>query len=155
MSLAPRQATVDPRLCQRRPSTHRQVWLSLFWDHCSFLLGLDAHTVLFVPSKTVSLALWNFCNQILLTFKIRFSGDTQSICWTPRLGSLLWDMGLLQQDENFFGIIVLQFVSRPPGSSVVELTATSFKRTYARCHASQDAVARVWVSMAGHCLVHH
>ena len=31
--------------------THRQVWVSLLWSYCSFLLGPGAHKVLFVPSK--------------------------------------------------------------------------------------------------------
>ncbi|KAB0353588.1 hypothetical protein FD755_023712, partial [Muntiacus reevesi] len=33
--------------------THRQVWLSLLWGHCSFLLGHGVHKVLFVPSKSL------------------------------------------------------------------------------------------------------
>ena len=33
--------------------THRQVWVSLLWGHCSFLLGSGAHKVLFVPSKSL------------------------------------------------------------------------------------------------------
>ena len=45
------QATTDPRLCWRLPDTHRQVWVSLLWGHCSFLLGPGAHKLLFVPSK--------------------------------------------------------------------------------------------------------
>ena len=32
--------------------THRQVWLSLLWGHCSFLLGPGVH-VLFVPSENL------------------------------------------------------------------------------------------------------
>ena len=47
------QATDDPRLCQRLLDTHRQVWVSLLWGHCSFLLGPGAHKVLFVPSKSL------------------------------------------------------------------------------------------------------
>ena len=39
MPLTPRDVTVDPRICQRYLDTHRQVWLSLLWGHCSFLLG--------------------------------------------------------------------------------------------------------------------
>ena len=53
MPLTPQQATVDPRLCWRLLDTHRQVWLSLLWGHCSFLLGPGAHKVLFVPSKSL------------------------------------------------------------------------------------------------------
>ena len=47
------QATTNPCLCQRHQDTHRQVWVSLLWGHCSFLLGPGAHKVLFVPSKSL------------------------------------------------------------------------------------------------------
>ena len=40
--------------------THRQVWVSLLWGHCSFLLGPSVHKVLFVPSKSVSPVLRKF-----------------------------------------------------------------------------------------------
>ena len=54
---------VNPRLHQRLLDTQRQVWLSLLWGHCSFLLRLGAHTVLRVPSKSLfSPVLWKFCN---------------------------------------------------------------------------------------------
>ena len=43
------QATADPHLHQRLLDTHGQVWVSLFWGHCSFLLHPGAHKVLFVP----------------------------------------------------------------------------------------------------------
>ena len=46
------QATTDPGLCQRLLDTHRQVWVGL-WGHCSFLLSLGVHKVLFVPSKSL------------------------------------------------------------------------------------------------------
>ena len=38
---------------QRLLDTHGQVWVSLLWGHCSFLLGPDVHKVLFVPSKSL------------------------------------------------------------------------------------------------------
>ena len=41
------QATADPCLCRRLLDTHRQVWVSLLWGHCSFLLGPGAHKVFF------------------------------------------------------------------------------------------------------------
>ena len=47
------QATTDPVFCQRLLNTHRQVWASLLWGHCSFLLGPGAQKVLFVPSKSL------------------------------------------------------------------------------------------------------
>ena len=49
----PQQATINPRLHWRLPDTHGQVWVSLLWGHCSFLLGPGAHKVLFVPSKNL------------------------------------------------------------------------------------------------------
>ena len=48
-----KQATTDPCLRQRLLDTHGQVWVSLLWGHCSFLLGPSVHKVLFVPSKSL------------------------------------------------------------------------------------------------------
>ena len=39
MPLTLHQATAAPRLCCRFLDTHRQVWVSLLWGHCSFILG--------------------------------------------------------------------------------------------------------------------
>ena len=47
------QATTDPHLHQRLLDTHKQVWVSLLWGHCSFLLDPGGHKVLFVPSKSL------------------------------------------------------------------------------------------------------
>ena len=52
-SLTLQQATANPCLYQRLLDTHGQVWVSLFWGHCSFLLGPSAHKVLFVPSQSL------------------------------------------------------------------------------------------------------
>ena len=49
----PAAATADPHLCHRLMDTHGQVRVSLFWGHCSFLLGPGVHKVLFVPSKSL------------------------------------------------------------------------------------------------------
>jgi len=54
------QANADPHLHWRLLDTHSQVWVSLLWGHCSFLLGPGVHKVLFVPSKTVSPVLCKF-----------------------------------------------------------------------------------------------
>ena len=50
---APQQATTDRCLHQRLLVTHRQIWVSLLWGHCCFLLGPGAHKLLFVPSKSL------------------------------------------------------------------------------------------------------
>ena len=49
------------------------------------------------------LVLWMPYNQRLV-FKVRFPGDSQSICQIPRLGNLTWDSEPSQQWENFFDI---------------------------------------------------
>ena len=95
----------------RLPDTHRQVWLSLLWDHCSILLGPDAHRFLLCPPR------------------VCFLWGSQSLCQIPRLGNLLWAPELSQQCKNFFGIIVLQFVGHLLGSSMAGLMETYSKRT--------------------------
>ena len=47
------QASADPCLRHRLLDTHRQVWVSLFGGHCSFILGPSVHKVLFVRSKSL------------------------------------------------------------------------------------------------------
>ena len=47
------QATAHPHLCWRLLDTHSEVWVNLLCGHHSFLLCPGAHTVLFVPSKSL------------------------------------------------------------------------------------------------------
>ena len=42
-----------PHLHPRPLDTHGQIWVSLLWGHCSFLLRPGAHKVLFVPPKSL------------------------------------------------------------------------------------------------------
>ena len=79
--------------------------------------------------ESVSPVLQKFYNQIPLASKVKLPGSSQSLCWIPRLGNLPWALELLQQSENFFGIIVLQFVGHQLGGSMVVLMVTSSKRT--------------------------
>ena len=51
----PQQATANPRLRWRLLNTHRQVWVSLLWGHCSLFLGPGVHKLLFVPSTSLFL----------------------------------------------------------------------------------------------------
>ena len=130
MPLTTRQTTVDPSardswtLTGKSGSVSCGVTTPFSWSWCAqgFVCALQ---------ESVSPVLRKVCNQILLTFKVRFLRDTQSFCLIPKLRSLLWALELLQQCETFFGVIVLLFVSHLPSGSVVELMATSFKRTYA------------------------
>ena len=127
--LTPQQSTMDPHICQRLPNTHRQVWLSLLWGHCSFLMD-PVHWILFVPFRSLCFPspvefLWSHWPSMSDSLGIL------SLCWIPRLESRLWCLELSKQCKTFFGIIVLQFVGHPPGSSVVGLVAISSKRIYA------------------------
>ena len=59
------QATTDPGLRQRLLDTHRHVWVSLLWGHCSFLLGPGAHKLFCVCALQESVSLvpckfWGF-----------------------------------------------------------------------------------------------
>ena len=89
--------------------------------------------------------------QIPLAFKVIFPAYFQFLYLIPRLGNLLWALEFSQQCENFFGIIVLQFVGPLLSGSMVELMATSFKRAYGTDSASRSAAARAPVPAAGHC----
>ena len=137
MPLTSWQAAVNPCLRWRLLDTHRHVRLSLLWGNCSFLLRPGAHKVLFVPSKCL---FPQSCGISVVNShwpSKSNSWGSQPFCWIPRLGNLLWALELLQQCEHFFGITVLQFVGRLFDGSIVELMATSSKRTYATYHASQ------------------
>ena len=59
--------------------------------------------------------LWELCNQILLAFTVRFPVGSQSLGQISRLGSLMWGLKPSQWFENFFCLIILQFLSCPPG----------------------------------------
>ena len=48
------QAITDPRLHRRLLDTHRQVWGSLLWDHCSFLLVLVCTRFCCAPREPIS-----------------------------------------------------------------------------------------------------
>ena len=90
------------------------------WVTAPFFWVLVQAKFCFCPPRLESLfpsVLWKSCNQILLAFKVRFSGDSQPLCWVwvPRLGSLAWGSELSKQWESFFGIIVLQFAGHSPG----------------------------------------
>ena len=78
-------------LSWRLLDTHRQVWVSLLWDHCSFLLGPGAQNVFLVPS--MSLIPQSCVSSVIKSHwppKSNSLGGSQSLCQIPRLGNLLW-----------------------------------------------------------------
>ena len=83
------QATVNPHLHQRLLDSHRQVWLSLLRGPAPFSWVL-VHT--------------SFCCAFQESC---FPVHSQPFGWIPSLGNLLWALELLQQCEDFFGVIVL------------------------------------------------
>ena len=47
------QAIADPCLHWRLLDTHGQIWVSLLWEHCFFVLGPGVHKLLFVPPSSL------------------------------------------------------------------------------------------------------
>ena len=90
----PRQATVDPSLHRRILDTHRQACLSHSWSHLLLPGSWCIRGFVCALQEPVSPVLWKFCNQIPLASKAKFPGGSQSLCWIPRLGNLVWVLEL-------------------------------------------------------------
>ena len=116
VSLSPRWNRATTRLCRRPPNTSRYVWFGLPQGHCS-LPWVPMHTLFCVrPSRVGSLfppVLSKSCNQFPLGFKVWFSMNSSSCCWTPRLGSLTWGPEPSLQWVDFCGISARPSVSHP------------------------------------------
>ena len=69
----------------------------------------------------------------------------------PQFGDPIVGPIILTQCENFFDIIVFQFVGHLLCGSIVGLILTSSKRIYATHHASRSTAARAPVLAAGNC----
>ena len=76
------QATTDPHLHQRLLGTHGQIWVSLLWDHCSFLLGPSVHKVLFVPSKCLFPQSCIRSGSSMVGLMVTFSKRAYALCHT-------------------------------------------------------------------------
>ena len=96
-----------PTLASRSGSVSYEVTAPSSWVLLHTLLSVCPPRVesLFPPVLSKS------CNQIVLIFKVWFSGNSSSRCQAPRLGSLTWGSEPSLQWADFCGIIVLQFVS--------------------------------------------
>ena len=83
------------------------LWVLVYARFCLCTPRLES---LFSP------VLWKSYNKIPLAFKVRFPGDPQSLCWIPRLGSLIRCSEPSQWWENFFGIMFSSLrVTHPVG----------------------------------------
>ena len=142
LPISPWKATVDWCLQWRLVDTNRTVWLSFLWGHCSFLVSPGAHNVLFVLSK--NLFPQSCRSSVIKSHWASMSnslGILRSFGQIPKLGNLLWALELLEQCENFFGIIVLQFMGCLFGGSMVGHT----------CRASQVCCSQSPCPAEGHC----
>ena len=109
--------------------THRKVWVSLLWGHCSFLLGPGAHKVLFVPPRvyfSVLCMLWQLYGGVnvplssvkktIFAWKPAFLQDScqsfygpgHSLCAIVISSCMLWVRGVVPVSE-FWDISFLQF----------------------------------------------
>ena len=81
---AMQQATIDTHLCGRILDTPGQVWVSLLWGRCSFLLGPSVHKVLSVPPRV--------CFPVLCKLWQRYAGANgdlleEDLCHTQVYGT--------------------------------------------------------------------
>ena len=108
-----------PLPLQETPQHYQVGLVQSLWGHCSFP-WVPMCTLLCVYSPRVEYlfppVLSESCNQILLAFKVKFSRNSSSRCWTPRFRSLTWGSEASLQWVDLCGISVLQFVSHPPSS---------------------------------------
>ena len=136
VSLSSGWDTATPCLCRRPSNTRRLVCFSLPWGHCSFP-WVPMCTLLCVCSPRVESlfppVLSKYWNQIPLDFKVWFSRNSSSHCWTPRLGSLMWDSEPSLQWVDFCGISVLQSVSHPRSSYGIRFCCDCAPPTISLC----------------------
>ena len=107
MPPSPRQAAVNPRLFKGPSNTPREVGLSLLGGHCSFPCFLVGTRFCWCPLRVcVSLSLVEVLYQILLSFKVRFTGDSLCLCWITRLSSRTWGLDLCNSVETSLGLLI-------------------------------------------------
>ena len=117
------QATAHLHLHWRLLDTHRQVWVSLLWEHCSFLLGPGADKLSFVPSKSlfpqscVSSVIKSHCPP-----KSNSLGGSQSLCQSPRFENLLEYYSAIKRNifESLMRLMNLESIIQGEGSQKEE-----------------------------------
>ena len=98
-------APANPHLHRRPSNTSWWFWFSLLGVTAPLLWVLVHTKFRLCPLLLESLlppVLWKTYNQIPLALKARFPGDSQFLCWIPRLRILTWGSEPSQQYENFF-----------------------------------------------------
>ena len=102
-----------PTPCWRLLDTQGQVWVSLLWDHCSFLLGPSAHKVLFVPSKSLFPQSYVSSGSSMVEL-MAISYKNSSNLWYYQLNirgsqSMMMILVLLKQSSNIQGFLVIRW----------------------------------------------
>ena len=131
--------------------THWQVWVSLLWGHCSFLLAPGVHKVLFVPSKSL------FPKSCRCSV-INPSGLQSQIPWgfsvplpDPQVGkSVVGPRTFLTVQECLWYYSAV-CGSSAVSSSMVGLMAPSPRGLMPQAACPRSAAARGNVPVAGHC----
>ena len=98
----PTSAGDPPTLASRSGSGSYGVTTPSLWVLMHTLLCVCPPRVEFLFSPVLPKS----CNQIPLDFKVWFSRNSSSRCWTPRLGNLTWGSEHSLQWVNFCGIVV-------------------------------------------------
>ena len=98
----PTSAGDPPTLASRSGSGSYGVTTPSLWVLMHTLLCVCPPRVEFLFSPVLTKS----CNQIPLDFKVWFSRNSSSRCWTPRLGNLTWGSEHSLQWVNFCGIVV-------------------------------------------------
>ena len=107
MPPSPRQADANPQLFKGPSNTSREVGLSLLGGLCSFPWPLVCMMFCLCPLRVcVSPSLVEVLYQILLSFKVRFTGDSQSLFWITRLSSLTWGLELCNSVKTYLGLLI-------------------------------------------------
>ena len=101
VSLSPWQAPANPYLFRRPSNIHRQIWLSLLWDYCSFPLGFVCalQESLFSP----------VCGHSVIKSCCPSKSDSLGIpipLLDPQVGKSMWGLETLQQWENFLVLLL-------------------------------------------------
>ena len=81
------QAAVSPCFCWRLSHTHRQVWLSVFRDHCSFLLSLLATGFCLCPPRVCFPSSLEVLKSNPTGLQFRSPGHSQLL-----VGNLMWSL---------------------------------------------------------------
>ena len=86
--------------------------------------------------------LYKSYKQMRRAFKVRFPGDSQAVCWFPRLRSMTCGWEPSQKWKGFFGITVPQFVENIPHGNGISFYCDCAHPTSSIYNIGQVVVAK-------------